>query len=103
MPVLLGSNTKPDIPSWTRPAETRAELDWAPLVIIDLSRFDEPGGKQALANELHDAVKQWGFWTVVGTGIDDSLVQRQLSIAQSFFKLPIEEKRKAPCDFSVGK
>ncbi|KAF8590533.1 gibberellin 2-oxidase [Ramaria rubella] len=102
MPGLLEPSTKPIVPTWARPAETKAELDWAPLAIIDLSKYDTPGGKQSLAHELHDAVKRWGFWTVVGTGIDDALILRQLSIAQAFFKLPIVEKRRAPCDFSVG-
>jgi hypothetical protein len=29
--------------------ETTADLDWAELVTIDLSKFDEPGGKHKLA------------------------------------------------------
>ena len=103
MPGLLETSVKPEIPTWSRPAETSAELDWAPLVTIDLSKFDEPGGKQALADELHHAVRRWGFWTVINSGIDDASVIRQLSIAQAFFSLPVEEKRKVSCDFSVGK
>jgi hypothetical protein len=49
-----------DIPPWTRPAETKEQLDWAPLKEIDLSVFDEPDGKEKLAAELHDAVKNGG-------------------------------------------
>lgn len=94
---------KPEIGKWTSHSETAASLDWAPLVIIDLSKFDTPGGKELLAGELEDAVKRWGFWTVVGTGISQDEVDRQLSIANAFFQLPLEEKKKAPCDFSVGK
>ena len=48
-------------------------------------------------------MKRWGFWVVTGTGIDDELVVRQLGIAQAFFGLPVEEKRKWRCDFGVGK
>lgn len=51
-----GNNTKPSIEPWTRPKETNENLDWAPLTTIDLSRFDEPGGKQELAQKLNDAV-----------------------------------------------
>lgn len=54
MPV---ATTPYDIPPWTRPAETKEDLDWAPLKEIDLSLFDAPGGKEKLAAELHDAVK----------------------------------------------
>lgn len=101
MPALI--NTKPDLPKFTSPPETSASLDWAPLVIIDLSKFDAPGGKEALAKDLADAVKRWGFWVVTGTGISQDQIDRQLDIGNAFFKQPLEEKRKVPCDFTVGK
>lgn len=49
------SQTLP-IEKWARPEPTKENLDWAPLATIDLSRFDEPGGKQELAKQLYDAV-----------------------------------------------
>jgi gibberellin 2-oxidase len=87
---------------WSRPAPTKKDLDWAPLAQIDLSRFDEPGGKQELAKQLYDAVTKVGFWVVVNTGIDDARVLRQLSIGNTFFKELLEEKRKHPCNFAEG-
>jgi hypothetical protein len=101
MPALISS--KPQVEPWIGHPETQVSLDWAPLQIIDLSKFDTPGGKQELANELRDAVKNWGFWTVVGTGIAQEQLDRQLSIANAFFKLPLDEKKKVACDFTVGK
>jgi isopenicillin N synthase-like dioxygenase len=101
MPALI--DTKPKVQPWTAHPETAADLEWAPLVIIDLGKFDAPGGKALLAQELKDAVKSWGFWTVVGTGIPQEDLDRQLSIGNGFFNLPLEEKRKVPCDFTVGK
>ncbi|RDB23400.1 hypothetical protein Hypma_009341 [Hypsizygus marmoreus] len=100
MPALI--NPKPNLEPFDRPKETTESLDWAPLAIIDLSAFDSPGGKEALARQLKDALTRWGFWVVTGTGIPQEQVDRQLAIANAFFKLPIEEKRKVPCDFSVG-
>ncbi|KAK0194949.1 gibberellin 2-oxidase [Armillaria mellea] len=100
MPALV--HEKPQVEPYIFPPPTEAPLDWAPLVIIDLSKFDEPNGKQDLAVELKDAVKRWGFWTVVGTGFTQEQLDRQLAIGNTFFKLPLEEKRKFPCDFSVG-
>lgn len=94
---------KPTVQPWTIPPPTSASLDWAPLVIIDLSKFDTPGGKEALAADLKDAVKNWGFWTVVNTGISQEQLDRQLAIGNAFFKLPLEEKRKVACDFKEGK
>ncbi|KFY14708.1 hypothetical protein V492_02466 [Pseudogymnoascus sp. VKM F-4246] len=87
---------------WTRPTPTSENLDWAPLVKIDLSRFDEPGGKQELAKQLYDAVTRVGFWVVVNSGIDDERVLRQFSIGNTFFKEPLEEKRTNPCNFAEG-
>lgn len=101
MPGLI--NTRLELPKFTPPPDTTASLDWAPLTIIDLSRFDAPGGKEKLAKELGDAVKRWGFWVVTSTGISQNQVDRQLDIGNAFFKQPLEEKRKVACDFSVGK
>lgn len=55
----MPSVTYPDppfIPKWKRPGKTQEQLDWADIKVIDLSTFDEPGGKQKLAEELRDAV-----------------------------------------------
>lgn len=87
---------------WNRPAETTEDLEWAPLTKIDLSRFDEPGGKQELAKQLYDAVTRVGFWTVVNSGLDDARVLRQFSFGNTFFKEPLEEKRRFPCNFAEG-
>ena len=46
----------PAIPKWKRPTKTTESLDWADIKVIDLSTFDEPGGKQKLAEDLRDAV-----------------------------------------------
>lgn len=35
-------------------------IDRADLVTLDLSKFDQPGGKQELANQLRDAVHKVG-------------------------------------------
>ncbi|KIY42892.1 Clavaminate synthase-like protein [Fistulina hepatica ATCC 64428] len=93
MPTLA-LEAKPALVPYVEPQETSSPLDWAPLVTIDLSKFDEPGGKETLVAELKDAIRRWGFWVVVGTNIPQEDIDRQLSIANAFFNLPIEEKRK---------
>ncbi|KAI1334556.1 gibberellin 2-oxidase [Xylariaceae sp. FL0016] len=90
------------IKPWARPQKTTEQLEWADLPKIDLSRFDEPGGKKALANDLYDALTRVGFWSVINTGLDDDRVLRQFSIGNTFFKEPLEEKRKFPCNFAEG-
>jgi gibberellin 2-oxidase len=87
---------------WSRPQQTKEDLEWAELPKIDLARFDEPGGKQELAKQLYDAVTKVGFWVVTGSGIEDERVLRQFSIGNTFFKEPLEEKRRFPCNFAEG-
>lgn len=93
---------KPIVKPWTRPQETSEDLDWAPLTTIDLSRYDEPGGKEELAKQLYDAITRVGFWVVTGSGIDDERVLRQFSIGNTFFKHSLDEKRRFPCNFAEG-
>lgn len=46
------------LPKWARPAKTKYDLEWASLSAIDLSKFDEPGGRQSLADQLREAVRK---------------------------------------------
>ncbi|KAK7973477.1 2OG-Fe(II) oxygenase superfamily protein [Apiospora saccharicola] len=98
---------KPELPKWQRPEKTKHDLPWADIQIINLSTFNEPGGKEKLAAELRDAILKihhTGFFSVVGTGISAAEVQRQYDIAQAFFALPHEAKAKPEykCDFANG-
>ncbi|ESK96705.1 flavonol synthase [Moniliophthora roreri MCA 2997] len=91
-----------NIEPWTTPPETKMELDWASLLTVDLSRYDLPGGKQSLAEEMKEAVRTCGFWTVINSAIPQDLVDRQFAIANAFFNLPIEEKRQVVVDYAGG-
>ena len=104
------------IPPYSRPKFTSTDLDWAPLsqfiqirirskvpdlrspVTIDISNFEKPERRRELAKELESAVNEVGFFVVVGHGITDEEVLRQLAIANAFFHLPMEEKVKVPID-----
>ncbi|KAJ6603384.1 gibberellin 2-oxidase [Mycena vulgaris] len=88
MPAL----TKPELKPWIVPKPTEAELDWAPLPLIDLSKWEMPGGKEALARDLAGAARNIGFWIVTNSGIPEEVINRQFSFANAFFKLPLEEK-----------
>ncbi|KAI4668057.1 uncharacterized protein J4E92_005755 [Alternaria infectoria] len=94
----------PSIPKWGRPKQTTKKLDWAEIKVIDLSTYDEPNGKQKLAEELRDAVHHTGFFSVTGTGLTREEVERQYDIGQAYFDLPLEEKGdpKYRCDFAKG-
>ena len=51
------------LPNYEPVPESSFELEWADLVTLDLSKFDQPGGKELLANQLKDAVHKIGFTT----------------------------------------
>ncbi|KAK4502915.1 hypothetical protein PRZ48_006342 [Zasmidium cellare] len=74
--------------------ETKADLDWAELVTLDLSTFDTPGGKQALADQLTYAAQHVGFFYVKNFGISQEEVDRQFALGREFYELPLEEKLK---------
>lgn len=57
------------MPQYTQAPETTHELDWADLATLDLSKFNEPGGKEELAKQLHNAIEQIGLTTFGTIGI----------------------------------
>ncbi|TVY92558.1 UPF0676 protein [Lachnellula willkommii] len=103
MPSVI-SPEPPALPTWKRPAPTKVDLPWADISIIDISTFDEPGGKEKLAKQLQHAVETTGFFSVTGTGFTDEEVTRQYSIGQAFMNLPkdIKDKPELRCDFGKG-
>jgi hypothetical protein len=55
------SDPKPgNILQYQQAPETTCQLDWADLATLDLSKFNEPGGKQELAKQLQNAIEQIG-------------------------------------------
>ncbi|GAA6046683.1 hypothetical protein JCM3770_003115 [Rhodotorula araucariae] len=89
-----------DIPTWQRPAPTAEELDYVELARIDLSKW--PSRKAELVEDLRHAVTEVGFWAIENSGITDEEVIRQNSIGDAFLNLPLDEKRKHPCNFAEG-
>ncbi|KAG7150198.1 UPF0676 protein like [Verticillium longisporum] len=58
MSAAVKSNGTLALPEWKRPEKTKNELPWADIKTIDLQKFDLPGGKQELAEELRDATQK---------------------------------------------
>ncbi|KAF1817083.1 2OG-Fe(II) oxygenase superfamily protein [Eremomyces bilateralis CBS 781.70] len=78
--------------------ETTADLEWADLVTIDLSQFDEPGGKKKLASQLKHAISTVGFFYVINFGLSEEEVDDQFARAKDIFDLPGEAKQKYRVD-----
>ncbi|KFH40543.1 hypothetical protein ACRE_087650 [Hapsidospora chrysogenum ATCC 11550] len=98
---LVASSHNP-LPAYQQVQETKHELEWADLVTLDLSKFDQPGGKEALAKQLFEALQTIGFFYIVNFGLDQKSVDRQFAIGKSLFELPTEEKLKYRADLESG-
>ncbi|KAJ5717837.1 Clavaminate synthase-like protein [Penicillium malachiteum] len=73
---------------------TKEELDWAELVTLDLSLYEQPGGKEQLVKQLEHAVQYVGFFYVKEFNISQEEVDRQFALGREFYALPLEEKLK---------
>jgi isopenicillin N synthase-like dioxygenase len=104
------------LPKYQQAAESSHDLEWADLVTLDLSQFDNPGGKPQLANQLRDAVHNVGFFYVrtcrksrsdplltvcvcaggkiTNFGLNQDEVDRQFAIGKELFALSEDEKLK---------
>ncbi|KAI4861004.1 Clavaminate synthase-like protein [Hypoxylon rubiginosum] len=98
-PTIQGQT---DIPAYHQVPETKYELDWADLVTLDLSQFDQPGGKQRLATQLFEAIQKIGFFYIINFGLTQEQVDRQFAIGKEVFQLPMEEKLKYRADLEHG-
>ena len=94
--------TPAPLPKYEQVAVTSQELDWADLVTLDLSDFDNAGGKERLAKQLFDAVQNIGFFYVIGFGLSQDEVDHQFAIGKEFFNLPMEEKLRFRADLENG-
>ncbi|KAL4899317.1 hypothetical protein BDW74DRAFT_171597 [Aspergillus multicolor] len=83
----------PAIP-YVQVPETSENLDWADLRTLDLSKFDQPGGKQELAAEFTKAIEDVGFFYVTNYGLSKEDIDAQFGLAKSVLSLPNDEKQR---------
>lgn len=84
----------PEFGSYSFVAETKEDLDWADLVTLDFNLLTTPEGKKQLAETLVKAVREDGFFYVKNFNISQERVNRQFSLGNRFYELPLEEKLK---------
>ena len=61
---------------------------------LDLSLFNESGGKEKLAKQLEYAAQHVGFFYVKNFDIAQEEVDRQFALGREFYELPLDEKLK---------
>ncbi|KAF2709932.1 putative 1-aminocyclopropane-1-carboxylate oxidase [Pleomassaria siparia CBS 279.74] len=92
----------PSIPDYVVVPETSEILDWADLATLDLSKFNEPGGKEALAAELAVAIETIGFFYVSNYGLTSKDIDRQYALARSVTSLSDEQKQPYRAALEAG-
>ena len=60
--------------------------------VIDLSGANTPAGRLLAAKAIGAACERSGFFTIVGHGVDQALIDRMHETSHSFFALPAQEK-----------
>jgi EmrB/QacA subfamily drug resistance transporter len=60
--------------------------------VIDLSERNSPDGRRALAAAIGTACEKSGFFTIVGHGVPQALVDRMYATTKAFFELPDAQK-----------
>ncbi|OAL25605.1 hypothetical protein AYO20_10380 [Fonsecaea nubica] len=88
--------TKPDLEHFVPVKPTSEPLEYAELVTLDLSTFDNgPDARKKLASELNHAMRTQGFFVVVNHGISIEQIDRQVDIGYHVLtKTPVEEKQR---------
>lgn len=68
------------------------------IPVIDLQVLQHPAPDpttlETLVREIGRACENWGFFQVINHGISSSLINKLKEEAESFFALPLEEKRQ---------
>jgi len=60
--------------------------------VIDLSPATTPAGKSLVAAAIGAACTSSGFFTIVGHGVDQALIDRMYATSRAFFELTAEQK-----------
>lgn len=74
-------------------SETMAVDDFVP--VIDLSSRTTPAGRRRIAEAIGKACRRSGFFTIVGHGVSQDLVDRMYRATNGFFTLPEDEKDRS--------
>ncbi|KIM41223.1 hypothetical protein M413DRAFT_27616 [Hebeloma cylindrosporum] len=84
----------PETPHYVPAPETKADVDYADLPIIDLSKVSTPEGRLALAQQARDAMSNQGFFYVINHGLTSAQTGRMFDIADVPFARVSEEEKK---------
>ncbi|KIO11433.1 hypothetical protein M404DRAFT_20862 [Pisolithus tinctorius Marx 270] len=94
MPVT----TLPPVPHYNAAPPTKADLDYADLATIDLSKMESAQCRAALASQVRDALLTHGFFYVVNHGYSQAQTDRIFDIADVPFSCVSDEEKRLYAD-----
>ncbi|TBU57579.1 Clavaminate synthase-like protein [Dichomitus squalens] len=84
----------PPVPHYEHAPETKENLDYAEVPVIDLANVHTSQGHLELAPKVRDAMRNYGFMCVVNHGLSQAQNDRLIDIANvPFTQVPEEEQR----------
>ncbi|KAI0708359.1 Clavaminate synthase-like protein [Earliella scabrosa] len=91
----MPGTTIPPVPHYEPPPTTKENLDWADFPIIDLSKARTPEGRAELAPIVRDAMRTYGFLSIINHGLTEAENERMVDIADvPFTQVPDEELKQ---------
>lgn len=80
--LKLKTAGKAPIPQWVAPPETKEDLEWQDLRVLDLALLDgTPEDQQKVQQTCKDALTNEGFLLIVNHGVDNDTMQRVFDLA----------------------
>ncbi|OAX42626.1 Clavaminate synthase-like protein [Rhizopogon vinicolor AM-OR11-026] len=95
----MPSLTLPECGRYIPPPETKEDLEWADLAIVDLSKANTPEGRAELYPQLRDALRTHGFVYAINHGYTQAQRDRIFDIADvPFADVSPDEKKTYTVD-----
>ncbi|KAI0819368.1 Clavaminate synthase-like protein [Trametes gibbosa] len=86
--------TIPPLSHYVPAPPTKEALEWADLPIIDLSKASSPEGRAALAPQVRDAMRTFGFMYIINHGLTQTQNERIFDIADVPFSQVADDEKK---------
>lgn len=96
------SKTLPEVDHFVPVEPTKEKLDYADLDILDFSLYnDTSAAKNALAEQVHQAMTSHGFFVIINHGISEENIERMVDIGHTILsRTPQEEKERLKADLT---
>ncbi|OJD33684.1 2og-fe oxygenase family oxidoreductase [Diplodia corticola] len=91
---MSSSKTQTTVAAKPMILETKYQLDYADIPILDFGEFDRPGGVERLVAQTKEAVEGTGFFYVDNFGLSVDEINEQWELGKKILALPDEEKLK---------